>query len=89
MSVRWKTATSFKFNVGSGVRQGSSFSTALLKVFVNIFIINLRILSVDCNANGCYIDCLMFADDLILLSATVNGLQAMLKCCFSTSTELR
>ena len=32
---------------------------------------------------------LMYADDLILLSATVNGLQAMLNCCFSTRTELR
>ena len=56
---------------------------------INIFIINLRVLSVGCNVSGCYIGCLMYADDLILLSATVNGLQAMLNCCFSTSTELR
>ena len=87
MSVRWKTATSCKFNVGSGVRQGSSFSPAMFTVFVNIFIINLRVLSVGCNV--CYIGCLMYAYDIILLSATVNGLQAMLNCCFSTSTELR
>ena len=45
----------------------------MFTVFVNIFIINTH---VD-------------ADDLILLSATVNGLQAILNCCFSTSTELR
>ena len=82
------TATSFKFNVGSGVRQGSSFSPAMFTVFVNIFIINLRVLTVGCKVNGCYISCLMYADDLILLSATVHGLQAMLNCCFSTSTEL-
>ena len=42
-----------------------------------VFIINLRVLSVGCNVNGCYIGCLMYADDLILLSATMNGLQAM------------
>ena len=89
MSVRWKTATSFKLNVGSGVRQESSFLPTLLTVFVNIFIIHLRALSVGCNVNGCYIGCLMYADDLILLSATVNGLQAMLNYCFSNSTELR
>ena len=38
VSVRWKTATSFKFNVGSGVRQGSSFSPAnsqFLLIFYN------------------------------------------------------
>ena len=56
---------------------------------VNIFIINLCVLSVGCNVNGCYNGCLMYADDLILLSTTVNGLQAMLNCCFSSSTELR
>ena len=61
----------------------------MFTVFVNIFIINPRVLGVGCNVNGCYIGCLMYADDLILLSATVNGLQAMLNCCFSTSTELR
>ena len=46
--------------------------------FVNIFIINLRVFSVSWNVNGCYIGCLMYADDLILLLATANGLQAML-----------
>ena len=30
----------------------------------------------------------MYADDLILLSASVNGLQTMLNCCISTSKEL-
>ena len=71
---------------GRGAR---SFSPAMFTVFVNIFIINLRVLGVDCNVNDCYIGCLMYADDIILLSAIVNGLQSMLNCCFSTSTELR
>ena len=85
MSVRWNTATSFKINVGSGVRQVSSFSPSMFTVFVNIFIINLHVLSVGCNVNDCYIGCLMYEDNLILLSATVNDLQVMLNCCFSTS----
>ena len=43
VSVRWKTATYFKFNVGSGVRQGSSFRL-LCSLFINIFIITLPVL---------------------------------------------
>ena len=88
VSVRWKPATSSNINIFSRVRQGSSFSPAVLTVCLNIVIINLRFLSVGCNVNGCYICCLMCAHDLILLSATVNELQDM-NCCFSTSTELR
>lgn len=30
----------------------------------------------------------MYADDLLILSATVNGLQHILNCCNSVSTEL-
>ena len=89
VSVRWKTASSIKFNVDSGVRLRSSFSPAMFIVFAISFITNLRVLSVGCNVNGCHIGCLMHADDLILLTATVNVLQARLNCCYSTSTELR
>ena len=30
----------------------------------------------------------MYADDLILISATVNGLQTMLNCCYNVSVNL-
>ena len=36
MSVKWKTATSTKFNVRSADRKGSSLAPALFTVFVNI-----------------------------------------------------
>ena len=74
--MRSKTATSSKFSVGSGVRQGNLFSPAMFLVI--FFIINQRILSVGCNVSGCHIGCLIYADDLILLPAAMNGLQAML-----------
>ena len=47
VSVRRKITTSFKCNVGSDVRQGSSFSPAMFTVFVNLFIINLRVVSMS------------------------------------------
>ena len=45
-------------------------------------------LGVGCNIDGCYIGCLMYSDNPSSLSDAVNGLQEMLICCFSTSTEL-
>ena len=63
---------------------GRKFALAcMFTVFVNIFIINLRVLSAGCNVNGFYICCLIYADNLILMPATVNGLPAMFNCCFS------
>jgi len=49
--------------------------------YVNDLIIKLR----DCNA-GCYISsvfigCIVYADDIILLSPTVAGMQCMLDVC--------
>jgi len=42
---------------------------------------------------GCCIDrhflgCILYADDIILLSAAAAGLQNLLKCCFDVSHEL-
>ena len=78
-----------QINLASLPSYCATLSPAMFTVFVDIFIINMRVLSVGCNVNDCYIGCLMYADDLILLAATVNGLQEMLNCCYSTSTELR
>ena len=47
---------------------GRVFFLAMFTVFSHNFIINLRVLSVGCSVNGNDIGCLMYADDLILLS---------------------
>ena len=77
-----------QFVVASGVRQGSSLSPALITVFINAFIVNLREFKIGCCVYYTYIGCLMYADNLILLFAFVNGLQTMINCCISTSKEL-
>ena len=69
-------------------RQGSSLSPVLFTLFVNMFIIKMRHLNVACAINRIFLGCIMYADDLIVLSASVTGLQAMLDCCNKISNSL-
>ena len=88
VSVRWHGALSASFCVKSGVRQGSILSPLLFTVFMNMFIVKLRALDTGCHVCGHFVGCILYADDIILLSATVMGLQCMLNCCYEVSQAL-
>ena len=87
VSVRWKGSLSGLIKVHSGVRQGTSLSPAIFNVFTNIFICKLKSLNYGCKMNAVFVGAIMYADDLILLSATVHGLQQMLNCCTTVCSE--
>lgn len=88
VAVKWKSAVSNSFGVGCGVRQGSSLSPSIFNVFMDLFIIKLRALSNGCCVGNHFLGCILYADDIILLSASVSGLQNMLNCCSDVSHEL-
>jgi len=88
VSVRWANGLSYIFSVISGVRQGSILSPSVFNVFINIFIIRLRQLDIGCHIQGVFIGCLLYADDMILICPSVNGLQVMLDTCVQISNEL-
>jgi len=89
VAVRWKGVLSFKFCVTSGVRQGSSLSPSIFNVFINVFIAKLRTLGYGCTVCGQFVGCILYADDIIILSASVSGLQSMLDCCFDVSRDVQ
>jgi len=78
-AVRWSNVISEAFVVGSGVRKGSCLSPAIFNVFMNVFIMKLKTLNVGCHVSGMFVGCLLYADDIILLSPSVIGLQEMLE----------
>ena len=53
-----------------------------------MFIVKMRHLNMGCAINRTFLGCIMYADDLIVLSASATGLRAMLDCCNQVSNSL-
>ena len=84
----WQGSLSDPFTVHSGVRQDSSLFPAIFNIFINAFFVKLRVSNSGCCINGEFVGCVMYAGDIILISASVNGLQTLLNCCHTVSFVL-
>jgi len=67
--VRWNTAFSDTLRICSGVKQGCVFSLHLFNVYADLFINSNISKKNGCYLNRCCVACIMYADDLMLLSA--------------------
>jgi hypothetical protein len=76
-----------KFAVGCG-EKGSCLSLAIFNVLINAFIIQLKLHNIGCQISNVFLGCIMYADDIILPSLSVVGLQAMLVKCFELASSL-
>jgi len=87
VSVCWANSFSYIFTVTSGVRRGGVLSPSLFNVFINVFIVLLRMFNVCCHIHSVFRGCLLYADDMILICPSVQGLPAMLNECVQISSE--
>ena len=79
--VKWSSSYSHRFSVSNGVRQGAVSSPLLFSVYIDELIVKLRRSGLGCRIDHAFYGCLGYADDLLLLSASRSGLQAMVKVC--------
>jgi len=79
--VRWGTALSSPFSVRAGVRQGGILSPVLFAVYVDVLVYRLKSANIGCKMFDIYYGCLLYADDIVLLAHTMNGMQQMLNIC--------
>lgn len=86
--VRWCGQLSATLAVLSGVRQGGILSPIMFNIYVDVILTTLRSRGLGCHIRNCFIGCVMYADDLILLSASVIELQSMLDCCGQIGQDL-
>jgi len=85
--VRWNGVFSLSYTVVCGVRQGGVLSPFLFNMYVDQLISDLPSMNVGCYVSKEYFGCIMYADDLILLSPSILGLQHMLDVCCKFGAE--
>ena len=71
----------------SGVKESSAISPLFFSLYINDLIRILRSASYGCNLGDLYTGCLLFADNILLLSASLVQLQLMLHLCHQYCVE--
>ena len=80
-NVRWNGVISKSFPITNGVKQGAVLSPILYCIYIDGLFTRLRKEKTGCWVNDNYVGIVAYADDLLLLSPSLNGLQEMTKTC--------
>ena len=86
--VRWRNCLSEDFVVKSGIGQGGILSPVLFNMYFDTLLCELRRNGEGCYLGRHYVGCIAYADDLILLSASLCNLQSMLDVCHNVGSCL-
>jgi hypothetical protein len=79
--IRWNGVLSAPFQLNLGVRQGSILSPILFNIYVDDLIHQLESSNLGCHVGCYYYGCVMYADDLLLMAASISDMQKMLDVC--------
>lgn len=80
-NVKWANEKSDFFSIKNGVKQGAILSAVLYCVYTNGIFQELRRLNIGCKVGDAYVGVIGYADDLLLMCPTLDGLQQMLNIC--------
>ena len=79
--MKWGQSYSDSFSVSNGSRQGAISYPILFSIYINGLIVKLRSSGFGCHIGTLFMGCLGYADDILPLSASRTGLQAMVETC--------
>ena len=86
--VIWKGFLSASFPLLAGVRQGGCLSPVMFSILINCLISSIVSSNLGCHVGILNFGILMYADDLVLLSAFIHHLQLMINICLNELFEL-
>ena len=81
IQVKWIGIISEPFNVTNGVRQGGVLSPLLFSVYIDDLLAELKKSGIGCYIGNRFYGVIGYADDLVLLCPTKEGLRQMIKIC--------
>ena len=89
--IKWQQTRSYSFSVTNGTRQGGVFSPrGGFATYLDPLLASLRSSGFGCRIGGHWLGAMALADDLILLSPSVQGLQHLVSICeeHASATDL-
>ena len=87
-SIKWNNCFSFSFPMTAGVRQGGVLSPFLFSIFIDSLVHKVIASKLGCHVSYICVSILLYADDIVLLSPTVTGLQELFQICESELNAL-
>ena len=79
--VRWGGHYSFYFRLVAGVRQGGVLSPYFFAIYIDCVVDKINRTNVGCYISGICTCIFLYADDIILMAPSVEGLQRLLTVC--------
>ena len=76
--IRWHNCMSQFFTLGNGTRQGGVLSPWLFARYIRDLLTEVVVSNVGCNVGGTFINILAYADDIVLIAPSWQGLQHLL-----------
>ena len=89
MSVKWGEHISHEFSVTCGVRQGSLLSPYLFSIYMDGVYDMLSSHKIGCVLGDTIVNHIIYADDLVLMSPSMVGLQKLVDECASYLSSMK
>lgn len=80
-NVKWSGALSDPYRLECGVRQGGLSSPTLFNLYIDELVAELSSRHVGCHVDDVCFNNISYADDMVLLSASIGGLRELIGIC--------
>ena len=91
LSVKFNSTSSEYFTATNGVKQGGVLSPTLFSVYINGLLEELQASGFGCKIGDTFVGCISYADDLIILCASLSGMEYKVGICekFAEAHDIR